>query len=164
MLFDTDVLSMLGKVGRIDLLRYAFPGTIFSITFEVYNELLKAKEAGYDFVDGILEQGFKVLHLDSNLMLTYERRKDELKDLHAGEVTSILLCKQAGMAFVTNDRRAKRYCEENGVEWLDIVDLLRLCYRKQVLDKQELEQVIADIEAKDRTRILRREEIFANAV
>lgn len=65
MLFDTDVLSMLGKVGRIDLLRYAFPGTIFSITFEVYNELLKAKEAGYDFVDGILEQGFKVLHLDS---------------------------------------------------------------------------------------------------
>ncbi|MGC9444771.1 MAG: hypothetical protein ACP5E9_07600 [Candidatus Methanospirareceae archaeon] len=155
---------MLGKVGRIDLLRYAFPGTIFSITFEVYNELLKAKEAGYDFVDGILEQGFKVLHLDSNLMLTYERRKDELKDLHAGEVTSILLCKQAGMAFVTNDRRAKRYCEETGVEWLDIVDLLRLCYRKQVLDKQELEQVIADIEAKDRTRILRREEIFANAV
>jgi predicted nucleic acid-binding protein len=161
MLFDTDVLSMLSKVGRIDLLRRTFPEVVFSITFEVYTELLNAREAGYDFIDDILEQGFKVLHLDSELILMYERKRAELKDLHAGEVTSILLCKRAGMAFVTNDRRAKRYCEEISVEWLDIVDLLRLCYRKQVLDKQELEQVIDAIEAKDRTRILRREEIFA---
>ena len=125
------------------------------------SELLNAREAGYDFIDDILEHGFKVLHLDSDLIQMYERKRAWLKDPHAGEVTSILLCKRSGMAFVTNDRRAKRYCEENGVEWLDIVDLLRLCYRKQVLAKQELEQVIDAIEAKDRTRILRREEIFA---
>jgi len=125
------------------------------------SELLNAREAGYDFIDDILEHGFKVLHLDSDLIQMYERKRAGLKDLHAGEVTSILLCKRSGMAFVTNDRRAKRYCEENGVEWLDIIDLLRLCYRKQVLAKQELEQVIDAIEAKDRTRILRREEIFA---
>lgn len=133
MLFDTDVLSMLSKVGRIDLLRRIFPEVVLSITFEVYTELLDAREAGYDFIDDILEQGFKVLHLDSDLMQMYERKRVELKALHAGEVTSILLCKRAGMSFVTNDRKAKRYCEENGVEWLDIVDLLRLCYRKQVL-------------------------------
>jgi len=161
MLFDTDVLSMLSKIGRLDLLRRTFPEVVFSITFEVYTELLDAREAGYDFIDDILEQGFKVLHLDSDLMEMYERKRAELKDLHAGEVTSILLCKRSGMAFVTNDRRAKRYCEENGVEWLDIVDLFRLCYRKQVVAKQELEQVIDAIEAKDRTRILRRGEIFA---
>ena len=125
------------------------------------SELLNAREAGYDFIDDILEHGFKVLHLDSDLIQMYERKRAWLKHLHAGEVTSILLCKRSGMAFVTNDRRAKRYCEENGVEWLDIIDLLRLCYRKQVLAKQELVQVIDAIEAKDRTRILRREEFFA---
>ena len=65
---------------------------------------------------------------------------------------------------MTNDGKAKRFCEENGVEWLDIVDILRLCYRKRVLDKREIENVINDIEEKDRTRITRKEEIFADVM
>ena len=68
------------------------------------------------------------------------------------------------MAFVTNDSKAKRFCEENGVEWLDIIDLLRLCYRKRMLDKRGIEKVVREIEEKDRTRITRKEEIFADVV
>ena len=164
MMFDTDILSMLGKIGRTDLLRRLFPETSLVITFEVYNELLRAKEAGYDFVDDILEQGLKVNHLDSDLIQEYEQKKQRLRNIHTGELTSILLCKREGMAFVTNDSRAKRFCEENGVEWLDIVDILRLCYRKRVLNKREIENVIRDIEEKDRTRITRKEEVFADVV
>ena len=164
MIFDTDILSMLGKIGRADLLRKLFPETSIIITFEVYNELLRAKEAGYDFVDGILEQGFEVVHLDSELIKEYEQKKPKLRNIHIGELTSILLCKREGMDFVTNDSKAKRFCEENSVEWLDIVDILRLCYRKRVLDKREIENVIRDIEAKDRTRITRKGEIFADVV
>jgi len=59
MIFDTDILSMLSKISRIDLLRKLFPKVTLTITFEVYNELLRAKEAGYDFVDNILKQEFK---------------------------------------------------------------------------------------------------------
>ena len=44
-----------------------------------------------------------------------------MRNIHAGELTSILLSKRGGMAFVTNDGKAKRFCEENGVEWLDIL-------------------------------------------
>jgi hypothetical protein len=47
---------------------------------------------------------------------------------------------------------------------LDIVDILRLCYRKRVVEKREIENVIKDIEEKDRTRITRKGEIFADAV
>lgn len=94
----------------------------------------------------------------------YEAEKEKLKNLHAGELTSILLCKREDMAFVTNDRKAKEFCKESGVEWLDVVDILRLCYRKCVLDKREIENVIRDIEEKDRTRIRRKEEIFAEVV
>ena len=85
MIFDTDILSMLGKIGKTDLLRKLFPKTSLVISFEVYNELLRAKEAGYDFVD-------------------------------------------------------------------------------DVLDKREIENVIKDIEEKDRTRITRKEEIFADVM
>ena len=164
MMFDTDILSMPGKIGRTDLLRRLFPETSLVITFEVYNELLRAKEAGYNFVDDILEQGLKVNHLDSELIQEYEQKKQRLRNIHTGELTSILLCKREGMAFVTNDSRAKRFCEENGVEWLDIVDILRLCYRKRVLNKREIENVIRDIEERDRTRITRKEEVFADVV
>lgn len=160
MIFDTDILSMLGKTGRADLLKTLFPDDDLIITFEVYNELLRAKEAGYDFVNDILKQGFKIINLDSDLIQEYEIKKEELRNLHSGELTSILLCKRDGMDFATNDKRAKRFCNDNGVDWLDIIDILRLCNKKDILDKKEIETLIKDIEKYDRTRITKQEEIF----
>lgn len=90
MIFDTDILSMLCKIGRIDLLRKLFPGSNLIITFEVFNE--------------------------------------------------------------------------NGVVWLDIVDIMRLCYLKHVLDKKEIEKLITDIEEQDMTKITRKERIFADVM
>ncbi|MCD4768386.1 MAG: hypothetical protein K8R34_18020 [Methanosarcinales archaeon] len=134
------------------------------ITFEVYNELLMAKEMEYDFVDDIINQRFRIIHLDHDLTLKYEQMIDKLTNLHPGELTSILLCKKYGVSFVTNDKKAKIFCSDIGVEWLDIVDILRLCYLKCVLDRKEIESLISEIEEKDRTRIIRVEEIFENDV
>ncbi len=163
MIFDTDILSMLGKIGRSDLLKKLFPESNLLITFEVYSELLRAKEAGYDFVDDILKQGFKIVNLDADLVKEFELKKETLKNLHTGELTSILLCKKEGMDFATNDTKAKRFCKENGVEWFDIVDLLRLCYLKEVLDKKEIQKLMMHIELSDRTIISRKERIFAES-
>ena len=58
----------------------------------------------------------------------YEQKKSQLRTIPAGELTSILLCKREGMAFATNDSKAKRFCEANDAEWLDVVDIRRLCY------------------------------------
>jgi len=65
---------------------------------------LWAKEAGYDFVDDKLEQGLRVTHFDSEL---------------------ILLCKKEGMAFAANDSKAKRF----GANALDFsfISLERKC-------------------------------------
>ena len=93
-----------------------------------------------------------------------EQKNSQLRTIHAGELTSILRCKREGMAFATNDSKAKRFCEANDVEWLDVVDILRLCYLKRVLDKREIGNVIRDIEEMDRTRITKKGEIFADAV
>lgn len=145
MIFDTDILSMLGKTGRIGLLKRLFSKTELAITFEVYNELLMAKELGYDFVDDIMKQGFRVIHLDSDSIREYEHMKEKLSNLHTGELTSILLCKKEGMDFATNDKKAKMFCKEVGVEWLDIVDILRLFYLKCILDRKEIETLISEI-------------------
>jgi hypothetical protein len=68
------------------------------------------------------------------------------------------------MDFVTNDKKAKMFCKKMGVEWLDIVDILRLCYLKCILGRKEIETLIIDIEEQDRTRITRTEEIFKDEV
>jgi len=86
MIFDTDILSILGKTGRTDLLRKLFPENNLLITFEVYNELLRAKEVGYYFVDDILKQGFEIVNLDLDLIQEYETKIKELKHLHTGEL------------------------------------------------------------------------------
>jgi hypothetical protein len=78
MIFYTDILSMLGKIGRANLLIKLFPETSLAITFEVYNELLIAKEVGYGFFEDILKQRFKVIHLDSDLTREYEDMKKKL--------------------------------------------------------------------------------------
>jgi len=72
-------------------LKKIVPKTELAITFEVYNELLMAKELGYDFVDEIINQGLRVIHLDSDSIHEYEHMKEKLSNLHTGELTSILL-------------------------------------------------------------------------
>ena len=162
MIFDTDILSMLGKIGRADILRKLFPKLDLFISFEVYNELLRAKESGYDFVDDILKQRFNIIYLDPDLIKEFEQKKEELRNIHPGELTSILLCKQKGMDFTTNDKKAKIFCEEVGIDWIDIVDIFRLCYLKNILDRDEIETLISAIEISDRTRIKKIERIFAD--
>jgi hypothetical protein len=66
------------------------------------------------------------------------------------------------MDFATNDKKAKRFCEENKVVWYDIVDILRLCFLKHIMDESELRDVIRDIEIRDRTYISKKERIFGN--
>ena len=160
MILDTDILSMLGKIGRASLLKKLFPESDLAITFEVYNEILIAKELGYDFVDDILNQQFKIIHLDPDLTRKYELLKGNLANLHPGELTSILICKKEGRDFATNDKKAKIFCNEVGVSWVDIADILRLCFVKQLLERKEIELIISEIEEHDKTRIVKTEEIF----
>lgn len=162
MIVDTDILSMFGKIGKISILKKIFQDSDIVITFEVYNELLRAKDAGYDFVDDIFEQGFKIIQLDQDLIIEFEQSKDKLRNIHSGELSSILLCKKLNMDFATNDVKAKRFCEENKVVWYDIVDILRLCFLKHIMDEKEIRDVIKDIEITDRTYISKKERIFEN--
>lgn len=83
-----------------------------------------------------------------------------MNNIHTGELTSIMLCKKNGLDFATNDKKAKRYCQDNGVEWLDIIDILRLCYKKHILEKIEIENLISNIEKYDQTKITKQKEIF----
>ena len=57
LVFDTDILSTFGKIRRLDLLRELFPNARFIVPPSVYDELFKARERGYEFIDYIIESG-----------------------------------------------------------------------------------------------------------
>jgi len=50
---DTDILSMFGKVKSVNILNLLFKELFMPTT--VYEELLKAKEVGFSFVDEVLK-------------------------------------------------------------------------------------------------------------
>jgi len=57
-ILDCDLISSFAKINRIDLLEKLFPDAQLVITASVYNELLKTKEYGFDFLDEIIQLNF----------------------------------------------------------------------------------------------------------
>ncbi|MGP8320763.1 MAG: hypothetical protein ACT6FE_00345 [Methanosarcinaceae archaeon] len=117
MIFDKDILSMFGKIGRANLLVELFLEVDLAITFEVYNELLMAKEAGYDFVDEILKQRFKVNYLGSDLISECEHLKKELVRQEATLRIAAMPFLPFGMILLWHASPVMRRCEAHKTMW-----------------------------------------------
>jgi predicted nucleic acid-binding protein len=160
---DTDVVSMLGKIGRITLLKRFFLHSKVYITSETIRELERARELGFDYLGGIFSV-IEVIELDEE---TLEKSKEIAKNnrkLHITEIYSILLCRKKRMAMITNDKAAKKFCEENGIIWMDIAELLRFGFLKGKITEGEGWKIIREIEEKDKTRIKNAEKIFERKI
>jgi hypothetical protein len=51
---------------------------------------------------------------------------------------------------LTNDRRAVRYCQTNGIDVVDLPTVLRLFWTRQVATRSEVEQIISHMEQVER--------------
>jgi predicted nucleic acid-binding protein len=129
------------------------------ISPSVYEELMRAKRAGYSFVDDIFQ--------NTEIMLLSETEFDSFRDLlenernmHEGECQLIALCRSRKGILLTNDRYVKNYCKENGIEFLDMEEILRAMKLKKILSREGLRKLIEDIEKKDHTIIKSKEDIL----
>jgi predicted nucleic acid-binding protein len=94
LLFDTDILSTFGKIRRLYLLRELFLGAKFFIPHSVYNELFKARERGYEFVDYIIESRIlEVTHLNEEELEFLSKLREERRSLGLGELEGVSICK-----------------------------------------------------------------------
>ncbi len=77
-----------------------------------------------------------------------------------GERDSLAMSEQRGIALATNERRIINYCTRRSIPclWLDVV--LRALWKKEILTRDEVENVIKEIEKKDRIVITGKEEIL----
>ena len=73
----------------------------------------------------------------------------------------LVLCQSRGAAFVTNDRRVRNFCRSEGIEVFDLIEVLCALWRLGVCSKQQVRQLVADIESKEGAVIRRKGAIFA---
>ncbi|MFP3910427.1 MAG: hypothetical protein ACLFVX_11295 [Archaeoglobaceae archaeon] len=154
---DSDILSMLGKAGAVQHLKRLFEEIY--IPPAVYEELRRAKEIGFDFVDELIEN-ISILSLTEEEYSEFVRLIEDEKYLHSGELQGIMLCKYRNGVLLTNDKKAQEFCKRNNVIYFDIKGVLRTFYRKKILKKEEIKILIKKIEEKDNTRIKGFEKVF----
>ena len=154
LVFDTDVLSTFGKIKRLDLLEKLFPGADFSIPTSVNNELFKAKDCGYEFVDYITDSRiFEVTLLGQEEVGFLEKLRDERRKLGPGELECISICKHRDSVLVTNDTAAKKVCDHYDIKFIDLSMLLKSLIVTDILTSKEVEALMDEIEDKDKVII-----------
>ena len=161
LVFDTDVLSTFGKIRRLDLLKELFPNAGFFIPPSVYNELFKARERGYEFVDYVIESGIlEVMPLNKEELEFLGRLREERKSLGLGELEGVSICKHREYILVTNDITAKKVCDQYGIKIIDLSMILKSLLEVKILMSDELRALIDEIERKDRVIIKDKDDIL----
>jgi predicted nucleic acid-binding protein len=154
LVFDTDIISTFGKIKRLDLLKDLFPNTRFFIPPSVYNELFKARERGYEFVDYVIESGIlEVAPLNKEELELLSRLREERRSLGLGELEGVSICEHREYILVTNDRAAKKVCDQYGIEFIDLRMILKSLLVTAILTDNELKALIYEIERRDRVTI-----------
>lgn len=152
---DADVLSTFAKIKRLDLLPKVFGKSELLICPAVLSDLEHSKsQLVRDVATSKLFSHVALSNQERNLVEKIYSRKN----LGMGETECIVVCKARNAVLVTNDRKAIELAEELGV---NVVDLETILYSlKDLVDKNQLRQIIADIESKDRVIIINKDKIL----
>jgi predicted nucleic acid-binding protein len=156
---DTDILSTFAKADATKYLKELCKE--LNISPSVYEELMRAKHAGYSFVDEIL-RNTEIILLSEDEFKDFRNLLESRKDLHEGECQLIVLCKSRNGILLTNDRFVKKFCIKSNINFLDLEDLLRALKLRKILKHDELKKLIEDIEKKDLTIIKSKEDILGD--
>jgi predicted nucleic acid-binding protein len=163
-LADTNIISTFARVSALDFVRRLLKADRIYVTPATFKELIRAVEAGCDFLAPTLDaiqagKDLDLLAVDREEIL---RLKELPSSLGAGEAESISVClHRPGTCLLTNDKRAKNYCRERKIPCLDLPTILRGLWTKHVLTKQQVRELLRRIETEQGMVVKNRDAIFA---
>jgi hypothetical protein len=157
-ILDCDIASCLAKINRIDLLWAAFPDFELRITESVSIELLRASQAGFSFPDRIFKS-IPVISLNQEERIVLQDIPKN-RSIHFGEAEGLIISKSRTAIFLTNDARAVRYCMDNDIKVLDLRDILLHIFMQKILTRDEMIELIRNIEDKDNIIIKNKSELL----
>lgn len=150
-LADTDMLSAMAKVTRLPLIFSLLRTTELNITPGVFGELKHSFDRGRPYAQDVfaLIQTSQIRRI--NLTPSEIAFRDTLPaTLGAGERESIAVSKERGGIILSNESRVAHYCRQYGIPCLRLPDLLRALWVEGIVSKQEVIDIISDLQVKDR--------------
>jgi predicted nucleic acid-binding protein len=158
---DNNILSTFAKIGRLDVLFRLFPQRQIAIVPAVYNELRFGIRKGHVQLEDVME----MVEKKSIRLITLTEAEIFLKptlpvSFDEGELESVAACKFRKITLLTNERSVKNWCVKEDIKYADLPDLLRACWRSEVMSKKEVKTLIEEIEEKDNITFKSKEEIF----
>lgn len=151
--------SAFAKIKRLELLKRLFSKHHIVITPEIYEELAISVDYGYAFPLHIFSY-FEVLHPSEEESKEYQKLLIEKRRLGKGELEAITICKHRDCIFSSMDTVALRFAEENDVETLGLHSILRSLWESDIQSKDEVKDIIKEIETQDNTWIKDVEAVF----
>ncbi|MCL0072151.1 hypothetical protein M1N49_00490 [Thermodesulfovibrionales bacterium] len=140
---DTTVLSNLARVNRIDLLKKLHVQIV--LPSQVHEEILKGIAAGYSF----LEEADKVVEADwvKLAVLEDERERTLFRNLldivGYGEAAGIAIAKERNLVFFSDDRKARRVAQDQGVKISGTLGMLELLVEEGKLSIGEADEILS---------------------
>lgn len=159
-ILDADMASVFAKIKRLELLKRLFSKHRIVITPEIYEELTTSLDCGYTFALDIFRY-LEVLYPSEEENEEYQKLLIEKRTLGKGELEAISIGRRKGYIFSSIDAVALRFAEENGVATLGLHSILRSLWESGMQSKDEVVEIVKEIEKKDNTRIKDVEVIFA---
>lgn len=149
-IFDTTVLSNLAAVGRLDLLERRYREMALT-TVEVSDELRKGLQAGYWYLENVLQQIQSIsrsgwLRIVAPASETEHQLRGEFDLLlDPGEASCLALAISRGLILVTDDLAARQLAEERDVPLTGTVGILLALVRDGVLSLPEANAILAEM-------------------
>lgn len=149
-IFDTTVLSNLAAVGRLDLLERRCGETALT-TVEVSDELRKGLQAGYGYLEDVLQQiqsispsgWLRIVAPASETEHQFRGEFDLLLD--PGEASCLALAISRGLILATDDLAARQLAQERDVSLTGTVGILLALVRDGSLSLTEANAILAEM-------------------
>lgn len=140
---DTNILSSFAAGEAFQLLLRLFPERSICIPLTVQQELQIGLDRGRAYLKSVL-QGIDAGQVQVLELSTQdEQLLDQLpRKLNQGEREAIILALTRKIPLLSNDKRAIRYCEHQGIEVVDLPELLRLLWTHHLVTRTEVERLI----------------------
>lgn len=140
---DANILSSLAAADALDLLIELFPdGTVY-IPPAVEQELQVALQYGKTHVKRVV-QALKNREIERIELTEAERMLISTlpTNLQASKQESIAICQTRKHLFLSNHRRAIRYCEANDIQVVNLSLLLRALWTRDILFQAQVKELI----------------------
>lgn len=150
---DTNILSIFAELDQLEFLTTVLRKHELVVTPAIYQEISTGIKRGHKHLQPVLDLVGEGKTIDIVSIPSDEKKQLATlpSTLGQGEAESIVVCLSRGWIFSSFDRKAVKFCRQNGVAVITLNDILAAAWKGKFTTKRKVRAIIRQIEATGRT-------------